>query len=220
MAEEGRNGPPALLVHGLWVGSWSMSWLAHALRERGFDARTHSYESVTGSLEQHLARLGDGVALLAHGGRKVNLVGHSMGGVVILRYLLGNTRDSAPPAAIGRVVLLGTPARGSQAALAFERQPWGHLLLGESLPLWRSEFQHALDSGLEVGAIAGSQPFGLGPLFVSLPPPSDGVVTVEETRIEGLRDHRVLGVSHTGMLFSGEVAENAAAFLATGAFKP
>jgi pimeloyl-ACP methyl ester carboxylesterase len=215
-AGAGGEKPAALLVHGLWVGSWSMLWLAHALRIRGHDAHTLSYKSVTGSLEQHLARLDAEVQKLAGVGSIVHLVGHSMGGVVILRYLL---EDACPSRrAIGRVVLLGTPARGSQAALAFERQPWGHVLLGESRPLWHSTFPDSLSPGAEVGAIAGNAPLGLGALFVSLPAPSDGVVTVDETRIGGLRDHRVLGVSHTGMLFSREVADHAAAFLRDGRF--
>jgi pimeloyl-ACP methyl ester carboxylesterase len=217
MKAKAGEKPAALLVHGLWVGSWSMSWLAHALRDRGYDAHTLSYESVTGSIDQHLDRLDAEVQRLAEGGRSVHLVGHSMGGVVILRYLLEKARKSSRRA-VGRIVLLGTPARGSRAALEFEHQPWGHMLLGESLPLWHSAFPQSINSGMEVGAIAGNTPFGLGALFVSLPAPSDGVVTVEETRIDGLSDHRVLDVSHTGMLFSREVADQAAAFLNDGRF--
>src|SRR4051812_43875092 len=184
------------------MGGWSMSWLAHALRDMGFEAGALSYDSVRGSLEEHLAKLSRQVETITSAGGTAHLVGHSMGGAVILRYLLGADGAFRRPLGVGRIVLLGTPARGSQAALAFERQPWGQLLLGESLELWRAPFPKAINSGLEVGALAGNEPFGLGPLFVSLPAPSDGVITVEETRIEGLRDHRVLAVSHTGMLMS------------------
>jgi hypothetical protein len=51
-----------------------------------------------------------------------------------------------------------------------------------------------------------------------LPAPSDGVVSVEETRIAGMRDHIVLDVSHTGMLLSGAVARQICAFLRDGRF--
>ncbi len=205
-----------LLVHGLWMGGWIMSWLVHELREAGFNAQAVSYDSTSAPPADHVARLAVHVSEAASAGNgKVHLVGHSMGGVVVLRYLL----DSPAPPFTGRAVLLGTPARGSQAALAFERQPWGPALLGQSIELWRAPFPPLVDSGLEVGAIAGDEAFGLGPLFVALPPPSDGVVTVDETRIPGLRDHLVLHVSHTGMLMSGKVAHEVAAFLHTGAFE-
>jgi pimeloyl-ACP methyl ester carboxylesterase len=204
-----------VLVHGLWMGGWSMSWLAHALRDYGFDVHTLSYDSVRGSLENHLHRLSEQVGELRAEGRSTHLVGHSMGGAVILRYLNGTNGASG----VGRAVLLGTPARGSRAALEFERQPWGHWMLGESRELWGAPFPEAIESEVEVGAIAGNEPFGLGSLFVSLPGANDGVVTVDETRIVGLRDHRVLPVSHSGMLLSRDVADQAARFLLHGRFE-
>ena len=39
-----------------------------------------------------------------------------------------------------------------------------------------------------------------------------------ETRLPGLADHRVLPASHTGMIFSSEVAALAAGFLRDGRF--
>ena len=53
---------------------------------------------------------------------------------------------------------------------------------------------------------------------MSLPGDNDGVVTIEETRIPGLADHIVLPVSHSGMLFSGDVADQTANFLRQGKF--
>ncbi len=199
-----------ILVHGLWMGGWSMGWLGHKLRAAGFHTEALSYESFTRPPAEHVQHLAQAVEACEP---PVHFIGHSMGGVVVLRYLL----DCAGTGA-GRSVLLGAPARGSQAALAFERQPWGPTLLGSSIDLWRSAFPEGID-GFDVGAIAGSEAFGLGPLFVSLPDPSDGVVTVEETRIPGLRDHIVLPVSHTGMLVSNSVAHQAEAFLRTGSFE-
>ena len=47
----------------------------------------------------------------------------------------------------------------------------------------------------------------------------DGTVLVEETRLPGAKDHIVVGTtSHSGMLFSGEVAEQAVHFLTHGKF--
>ncbi|MCX7961889.1 MAG: hypothetical protein N2653_09995, partial [Burkholderiales bacterium] len=59
---------------------------------------------------------------------------------------------------------------------------------------------------------------GLGRIVAGLPGPSDGVVRVEETEVEGAADRIVLAVSHSTMLVSARVAREAAAFLATGRF--
>jgi pimeloyl-ACP methyl ester carboxylesterase len=208
----GKRAEAVLLLHGLWMGGWVMGWLAHELKAGGFDTHALSYRSMAGAPEEHVARLAEAVAQIP--ADKVHLLGHSMGGVIALRYLLGGTHSR-----LGRTMLLGVPALGSKAALVFERQPWGRALLGESLALWEAPFPEAIDQRHEAGAIAGSDHFGLGALFVDLPAPNDGVVMIEETRIPGLRDHLVLPVSHTGMLVSSEVARQALAFLCKGAFE-
>ncbi len=71
----------------------------------------------------------------------------------------------------------------------------------------------------EVGVIAGNRGLGLGQLLISgLPKPNDGVVTVEETRLRGMKDHIVMKVSHSGMLFSSRAAHEVCAFLKDGRF--
>ena len=59
---------------------------------------------------------------------------------------------------------------------------------------------------------------GLGRLLSDLPEPNDGTVAVDETFLEGARDHIVLDVSHTQMLFSAEVAAQVVQFLREGRF--
>ena len=199
-----------ILLHGLWMGPWAMSWLAHALSDAGFETRALALHSMSDSPETHVARLARMVAEADVD--RIHLMGHSLGGVIILRYL-----QDAIDQRLGRALLLGTPALGCQAARQLDRQPWGGLL-GSSRDLWLGPFAQAVQGKAEVGAIAGDHAFGLGPLFTSLEGPSDGVVTVAETRIAGLRDHIVLHVSHSLMLISGEVVRQATAFLNSATF--
>ena len=96
----------------------------------------------------------------------------------------------------------------------------GRWLLGKTVPLWESLPVLSLPAGCEVGAIAGMRRIGLAQILVQLGGEHDGVVCLEETRMPGLADHRVLPVSHFGMLLSREVARQCAAFLHHGKFAP
>jgi hypothetical protein len=61
-------------------------------------------------------------------------------------------------------------------------------------------------------------PVGLARLLGRLHGVNDGVVTLEETEVEGMAERIVLPVGHSAMLLSARVADNAAMFLANGRF--
>jgi pimeloyl-ACP methyl ester carboxylesterase len=208
----GRSPEAVLLLHGLWMNRFVMGYLARALKRDGFAAEAIGYRPMHDTLDADVQRLAMRIAEL--GAPRVHLVGHSLGGIVALRYL-----QRGPDARIGRVVLLGAPVAGCRAAEQFARLPGGRLLLGRSLSAWRGPFDTSLDARHEVGVIAGTRPLGLGRIVARLPAPNDGVVCLDETRLPGMRDCIVLPVGHTGMLVSSRVARQTAAFLETGAFR-
>jgi pimeloyl-ACP methyl ester carboxylesterase len=189
-----------------------MGYLAHALQHDGFAAETFGYRPMRDTLDADVQGLARRVAQL--GAPRVHLVGHSLGGIVALRYLQRN-----PDARIGRVVLLGAPVAGCRAAEQFARLPGGRLLLGSSMSAWRGPFDTSLDSHHEVGVIAGTRPLGIGRIVARLPAPNDGVVCLDETQLPGMRDCLVLPVGHAAMLVSSRVARQTAAFLEAGAFR-
>jgi hypothetical protein len=64
-------------------------------------------------------------------------------------------------------------------------------------------------------------PFGFGiGIGALLTAPHDGTVSVEETRLAGLSDHCTVDATHTGLLFSPDVADRTIAFLRNGTFAP
>lgn len=212
-----RAAEPAtvVLVHGLWMSGFELRVLKHRLEADGqLRAVAFSYPSLTGSMSDHVRGLLDFAKSLAV--PELHFVGHSLGGLVILRAL--QLTDDLPP---GRAVLLGTPSQGSKAAQGVARiVPFGKALLGAAVNAECVEFEAREWAGhRDVGVIAGSMGLGLGRLFADLNADHDGTVLVEETRLPGAKDHIVLGTSHTGMLFSGEVAEQAEWFLRTGSFR-
>jgi pimeloyl-ACP methyl ester carboxylesterase len=201
-------------VHGLWQRGFESFLLrrrlSHAVKA---DARTFSYPSVAANATSNARALAKYLTTVT--ADTLHLVGHSLGGLVILKMFEEMAPVQLPP---GRIVLLGPPLRGSRTAQNFARLPFGRRIMGigvgEELLVAR---ERRWKGARELGVIGGNLGVGMGRLVGALGP-SDGTVLVEETQLEGMADRIILRVSHTGMLFSSAVAREAAGFLITGRF--
>lgn len=200
----------SILVHGLWVPGLVMQPIAARLARAGQRCRIFSYHGRARPLEAHAERL----ARFARSVGPAHFVGHSLGGLVVLAALDGDRRLE-----VGRVVLLGTSARGNLAGRRLARHAAGRWLLGESEPLWREGHDWRWERPEPLGVIAGSRPIGLGRMLGALAGANDGVVRLEETSIAGMSGRIVLPVGHSQMLVSARVAEQVAEFLAHGRFR-
>ena len=210
-AARGDGAASVIVVHGLWMTGIEATLLRMRLAESGFEVRQFHYRSMTAVLDEVVAELAAEIAALPP---PVHLVGHSLGGLLILR--LAEQRPQTP---LGRVVLLGSPVNGSRAARAFASLPGAHLVFGqlaggELLAPQARRWTHRAP----LGVIAGDHALGLGRLLTTLTEPNDGTVAVDETRLEGAAAMLVLPVSHTGLLVSAEVAQQVVAFLGSGQF--
>jgi pimeloyl-ACP methyl ester carboxylesterase len=189
-----------------------MSVMRRLIEPRGFKVATFGYASIREGLDANAALLAQFVAKVP--GDTVHFLGHSLGCVVIRALLERHVLDRP-----GRVVCLGPPFRGSVTAERVARLPGGSHVLGRSMRdlIARGGFATA-PSGREIGIIAGRVPIGMGRVFGAFAGPNDGMVTVEETRLDGATDHIVLPVAHTSLLWSREVARQTEHFLRTGQF--
>lgn len=201
-----------ILVHGLWLHGVTMAFIKRAIERCGYPVKAYSYPSVRLTLKQNARRLAQFCA--AHPQARIHFVAHSMGGLVALK-----AAEALPPGRCGRIVLMGTPYRDCYAGRRLLNMPLGRSILGRCMRESIAGYGPPVSASCEIGVIAGTGRIGLGRFFApELPRPNDGVVSVEETRVPGMRDHVVLPASHTVMLVSAEVASQVCTFLAHGKF--
>jgi len=202
--------PDVVLVHGLWYRAWSLASLKKRLRSSGHTVHCFSYPTLRQSPEHNARSLAE--FCRRHCTGEVRFVGHSLGGLVIMAML-----EMEHGLQTGRIVLLGTPINGSVVARRLGSTGIGRKLLGRSGPALGAS--HAPDlSGRECGMIAGTRSRGLGKLTGALAGANDGTVRLAETQSDLFTDHIELAVTHTGMLFSEDVARQVTSFLERGAF--
>lgn len=199
------------LVHGLWNRGWTMAVMAKRLRARGHQVHVFSYPTRANNLDGHADDLHG--FLLENRAEELHLVGHSMGGLVILNML--SRYGDLPP---GRVVLMGTPVRGSIVVKRLASLPGQKYLFGKARENLLQGFSIA-PAGRETGMIRGTRSFGLGQIAGKQDEPNDGSIGISETRLEGLKDAVELEVAHTEMLLSAAVVEQVEQFLLSGAFR-
>ena len=200
-----------ILLHGVWMRGLTLFSLARRLRAAGYTVDVFDYASVFGDATRTCERLR--TRMREVDADRVHLVGHSLGGIVALE-ATRRVRDLPR----GHIVCLGPPLKGSSVARLLAHMPGGRWILGAN--------HDALVAGVErwdgsrpVGVVAGQMPFGLGVSIGALTAPHDGTVAVEETRLGGLADHCTVDATHTGLLFSSDVADLTIAFLRKGRFE-
>lgn len=200
-----------VLVHGIWMTGLELGWLARRLRDCGYQTVLFRYHSLRNTVAQNASLLCQRINELGHS--PVHLVGHSLGGLVILQAL-----QDQPDLIGGRIVLLGSPVNGSVIAQRLHRYRLSRWLIGHSGerallgggPRWRGQQSLAV--------ISGTRPVGVGRLLGGFDGPNDGTVALAETQLENVSASLTFHSSHFGLLASKPVAASVCAFLGQGNF--
>lgn len=216
-----------ILIHGLHQTAWIMRPLAKRLQLQGFDTHQYGYRSMRDGIKTNSARLNSWLEQNHHVDQPLDLVGHSLGGLIIRDFVA-----QYPKWQIGRCVTLGTPHAGSVCADYIWRLT--PAVVGRSYIDALDGTVAPLPNHISLGVIAGNRPYGLGQLFLQYHNRKlhkagtpllteqlihDGTVYVAETKIAAAADHIVMPVSHTGMLVDKQVAAQTCYFLQHGQFK-
>jgi pimeloyl-ACP methyl ester carboxylesterase len=181
-------------------------------RDHGLSTSQFSYPTVRRGIDDNSQKLSDFID--ATPADRVDIVGHSLGGVLALQ-----TLARFATVKVRRVVCLGSPLVDSSAARNLGRWRWGRTMLGRTMK--EAVLDHPLRSvgqDRQVGVIGGTVGLGLGVFVGKLPRPHDGMVTIEETRLPGITAHLILPVNHFGLIFSRTVADQTGHFLRYGEF--
>lgn len=200
-------------VHGLWSSRADSILLRRRLAHTlGCEVRMFTYPSISSSMAEVTERLGRFVA--ARPAETLHWVGHSLGGLVIFRFL-----ERFPDQPPGRAVFLGTPAVACRAAVGLARLRWIAPVAGRCV---REELlverERRWTSARELGIIAGTRALGLGHLVARLDGENDGTIAVSETRLPGATDYITVPTTHMGLLVSARAARETVAFLRDGHF--
>lgn len=209
-----------ILLHGLCRTDRSMTKMAAALESAGYVVVNVDYPSRTATIET-LAETAIGGALadpkLANV-TQIHFVSHSMGGILIRQYL-----GSKDVARLGRVVMLAPPNQGSEivdtlgALVLFEKinGPGGNQL-GTGIDSLPNQLG-AVD--FELGVIAGDRSINWINSLTMITGRDDGKVSVQRTKVEGMKDHLVIHASHPLIMRNKKAIAETIHFLKTGAFR-
>jgi alpha-beta hydrolase superfamily lysophospholipase len=210
--------PALVLLHGLARTKWSLWPVAREARRRGRTVHNLGYPSRSAPIEALAEDVGRHLQYIASSAEPVDVVTHSMGGIV-LRAAVAN--GTVSPEALNRVVMLAPPNHGSELADRFRDFTIYRFALGPAGQQIGTG-EHSVPRRLppapfEVGVIAGRR--SSNALFGGwLGAESDGKVTVESARLDGMRDLVVVNRAHTFIMWAPDVLEHIFGFLETGRF--
>lgn len=153
-------------------------------------------------------------------GGKVHFVTHSMGGLLARRYL-SLYKDKISADKVGRVVMIGTPNKGSEVADALrDFLPYQFVFGPAGRELTTSVQEQNPDIPYyDTGVIAGATKWWADPFsIIFFSEPNDGKVSIERSKLEGMRDHLIVKSAHTSMIYRPSVWKQTCYFLKHGEF--
>ena len=217
------TGKIVVLLHGLGRATGSMQPLAKFLDNAGFQVVNFQYASGRADIDAHANSLKQVLNALGDAVHEINFVGHSMGNIVVRRYLAQTRADNSSTEAdkrLHRMVMLGPPNQGSQLARVFGGTLPFKVVTGQSGRQlgrsWKQFAEKLATPRFEFAIIAGGNGLGEKVSNSLLTGPDDLIVSVDETKLDGASDFVVRPRIHTTIMKHPETLEMTLRFLQHG----
>ncbi len=213
------QGKAVILIHGIIRSSKSFEKMKMACQKTGRLVVPFDYPSTQCTIPENAKYLEQVINSL-EGINEIDLVVHSMGGLVVRSWL---AQQKKVDPRIKRMVMLGVPNRGANMADRFRSNllfkvifgPAGQQLVTEA----NSDFIADLPTPpFSFGVLAGGRNTlkGYNPLIHG---DDDGTVGVNSTRLPGATDFILIPVLHSFMMSDTAAIEHTLRFLETGKFR-
>ncbi len=200
-----------IILHGLYMHGLVMQPLSQKLKKLGYETRVISYNTVS----IHEPSLFDSIDQALNPLTANVLVGHSLGGLMIKRYLASRQPTTS---LVSHVIAIGSPLKGASIVSRLQDLGLG-AILGNSPYHGLNEHEDVWRFPQKLGSIAGTMAIGARPILMHRDHTlSDGTVTVEETRLDGMQDHIETKQTHTGLIYNTFVPTQIDHFIRTDRF--
>ena len=213
-----NNNECVVLLHGLARSDMSMNRLDKHLHKAGYATINVDYPSTSDTIEHIVERYVSPAVKKCQTSKakKVHFVTHSLGGILVRKYLQSHTVPAG-----SRMVMIAPPNQGSEITDAlkdFFVYQWAMGPAGQELGTDQKSVPNQLKPvNIDIGIIAGDS--SLNPIFSSIiPGPDDGKVSVERTKLSQMKDFIIVRSTHTLIMNKAAVLDQVAHFLQHGTF--
>ncbi len=208
-----------ILIHGLRRNFRSMRKIEENLQKRGYIVINFKYDSTKYDINYLSLRLREKIdKKCMDKQKKIHFVTHSLGGIIVRCFL--REYDSSR---IGKIVMLSPPNKGSEVVDYFINWKIYKKLCGPSgQQLGTTEYnipnQLGPIIGHDVGIITGDRSWN--PFFSALiHGKDDGKVSIERSKVEGMKDFLVVHRTHTYIMKDKDVINQIDYFIKYSVFE-
>lgn len=212
-----KDADYVIILHGIARSNKHMKSLANFLEKDGFDVVNLTYPSTSYKIEELTTLINSEISKRITQNKPIHFIGYSMGGLMVRALIHKYNYQN-----LGKVVQLAAPNHGSEVA-DFVKNFWPYKKIfgpaGQQLVTNQTTIKHLFgEVNYELGVIAGNAT--IDPIcWGIIPGENDGKVSIESTKLKGMKDHIVVSASHTFFPSNKEVHKQTIHFLKHSKFK-